>query len=50
MKNAQPSLSAIVPSRWRSCLSGKSMEKLQEIHLRLGRPPLLQDKCEDEET
>lgn len=42
MKNAQPSLSAIVPSRWRSCLSGKSMEKLQEIHLRLGRPPLLQ--------
>ncbi len=42
MKNAQSSLSAILPSRWRSCLNENSSSKLQEIHLRLGMPPVAQ--------
>ena len=44
MKNQQTDLGAIVPARWRSSLDEKVLSDLQEIHFRLGLPPVLKGK------
>ena len=41
MKNVQSDLRAIVPAQWRSSLDDNTMQSVQEIHLRLGMPPVL---------